>query len=94
MNRALTKTAPMTGILWFLALVFVFPVLWFLLSSFKPGHELFRYPLTLLPDTWSVQGYRDAWTRFDFAQYFLNTAIAAVVTTALTVIVSAATGYA
>ena len=94
MKRSLTAKVVISSLVWFLGLCFLFPVLWFLLSSFKPGHELFRYPLTLFPQDWTVQGYRDAWTRFDFARYFLNTSIAAVVTTALTVLVSAATGYA
>ena len=35
--------------MWVLAVVYGFPVLWFLLSSFKPGSELFTYPLSLLP---------------------------------------------
>ena len=77
-----------------LAARFAFPVLWFMLSSFKPGSELFSLPLTLFPENWTVSGYATAWTRFDFAQYFVNTAIVALVTTALTVLVSAMTGYA
>lgn len=83
-----------SAFVWGLALLFAVPILWFLLSSFKPGSELFRYPLTLFPEDWTVSGYATAWERFDFARYFLNTATAAVVTTALTVVVSAATGYA
>ena len=48
----------------------------------------------MFPDNWTVSGYTTAWTRFNFARYFTNTATAAVVTTLFTVIVSAATGYA
>ncbi|GAA2976594.1 alpha-1,4-digalacturonate transport system permease protein [Microbacterium terrae] len=85
---------PSTLILWLLALGFAVPVAWFLLSSFKPGSELFSLPLTLFPEDWTVSGYSTAWNRFNFAQYFMNTAIVAIVTTALTVVVSAMTGYA
>jgi alpha-1,4-digalacturonate transport system permease protein len=88
------RAVPSTVILWLLAVVYVFPVLWFLLSSFKPGSELFSLPLTILPEAWTISGYSTAWTRFDFQQYFINTSIVAVTTTALTVIVSAMTGYA
>jgi alpha-1,4-digalacturonate transport system permease protein len=88
------RAVPSTVILWLLAVVYVFPVLWFLLSSFKPGSELFSLPLTILPEAWTISGYSTAWTRFDFQRYFVNTAIVAVTTTALTVIVSAMTGYA
>lgn len=77
-----------------IAAAFAFPVLWFLLSSFKPGSELFSLPLRLFPDDWTLSGYSTAWTRFDFWRYFANTAIVAIVTTAFTVLVSAMTGYA
>ncbi|WP_232665828.1 carbohydrate ABC transporter permease [Pseudonocardia sp. TRM90224] len=83
-----------TLVLWLLGIVYLFPVLWFVLSSFKPGSELFSLPLTILPETWTTSGYSTAWSRFDFQRYFFNTSVVAVVTTALTVIVSAMTGYA
>lgn len=85
---------PSTIILWVLALCYLVPMLWFILSSFKPGSELFSLPLTLFPKTWTVSGYETAWNRFDFARYFMNTSIVAVITTVLTVVVSAMTGYA
>ncbi len=93
-NSGTGKVALSTVLVWLLAAAYFFPILWFLLSSFKPGSELFRYPLTLFPESWTVSGYTIAWSRFDFARYFANTATVALVTTALTVIVSAATGYA
>lgn len=83
-----------TTLLWVLAILMSFPLLWFLLSSFKPGGELFTYPLSFFPKEWTVQGYSDALERIDFVQYFANTAIVATVTTALTVFLSATTGYA
>lgn len=88
------RALPSTLILWVLALAFLFPVLWFILSSFKPGSELFSLPLTIFPENWTFSGYSAAWSRFDFQQYFYNTAVVAVVATVLTVIVSAMTGYA
>jgi alpha-1,4-digalacturonate transport system permease protein len=84
----------LTVLLVVIAGLFAFPMLWFLLSSFKPGSELFSLPLTLFPESWTASGYVTAWTRFDFWRYFANTGIVALVTTALTVLVSAMTGYA
>lgn len=92
--RKVVRALPGTIVIWVLALLFLFPLLWFLLSSFKPSTELFRFPLSLLPETWDISGYVTAWTRFNFWRYFANTGIVAIVTTAFTVIVSAATGYA
>ncbi|MDQ0575485.1 carbohydrate ABC transporter permease [Agromyces albus] len=88
------RAAPSTIILWVLAALYLFPTAWFLLSSLKPGSELFSLPLTILPRNWTVAGFVTAWNRFDFQQYFINTTVVAVVTTAFTVIVSAMTGYA
>lgn len=90
----LFRHAPSTVAVWILAALYLFPLLWFVLSSFKPGSELFSLPLRILPEQWTVSGYGTAWSRFDFQQYFLNTAIVAVITTVLTVFVSAMTGYA
>ncbi|QOR69635.1 carbohydrate ABC transporter permease [Ruania alkalisoli] len=88
------SATPGTIILWVLAALYAFPLLWFILSSFKPGSELFSLPLSILPETWTLSGYESAWSRFNFARYFANTGIVAVVTTALTVLVSSMTGYA
>ena len=87
-------SALQTAVLWGMALLFIVPLAWFFLSSFKPAGELFRYPLTMFPENWSVAGYETAWSRYDFALYFRNTAVVAIVTTVLTVIVSAMTGFA
>ncbi|UFU07673.1 carbohydrate ABC transporter permease [Ruania halotolerans] len=88
------SVAPGTILLWVLVAVYAFPLLWFVLSSFKPGSELFSLPLSILPENWTFSGYEAAWSRFNFARYFMNTGIVAVVTTALTVLVSSMTGYA
>jgi alpha-1,4-digalacturonate transport system permease protein len=83
-----------SSIMWLLVVVYGFPVLWFVLSSFKPAGDLFSYPLTFFPKQFTVSGYSQAWTRFDFASYFLNTLIVAVSATVLTIVASALAGYA
>lgn len=83
-----------TAALWLLIAVYGFPILWFVLSSFKPAGELFSYPLTLFTKHPTVAGYTEAWTSFDFARYFLNTMIVAVSATVLTIATSAMSGYA
>ncbi|WJX99897.1 carbohydrate ABC transporter permease [Curtobacterium sp. 458] len=88
------KAIAVSALLWVFIIGFGFPVLWFVLSAFKPGGELFSYPLTLFPEQWSVSGFVEAWQSFDFARYFGNTIVVALVTTVLTVLASAATGYA
>jgi alpha-1,4-digalacturonate transport system permease protein len=95
-NREIRAKAsiPLTLVMWVIAAIYALPLLWFLLSSFKPGSELFSYPLSMIPREWTFQGFADAWERVDFAQYFLNTATVSITTTVLTVFFSACTGYA
>lgn len=83
-----------TAVMWLLVAVYGFPLLWFVLSSFKPAGDLFSYPLTLFPKHPTVDGYVQAWNSFDFARYFGNTLIVAVSATVLTIAASAMSGYA
>ena len=61
------RAIAVSALLWVFIIGFGFPVLWFVLSAFKPGGELFSYPLTLFPKQWSVSGFVEAWQSFDFA---------------------------
>lgn len=92
--KELGAVVPMTTFMWLLAALYAFPLVWFLLSAFKPGSELFQYPLTILPENPTVAGFEKAWDRFDFMLYFSNTLAVALTTTVLTVIASAMCGYA
>lgn len=89
-----TATILLTTALFIVGILYMFPLLWFVLSSFKPGSELFAYPLSILPENPTLANYESAWNSLDFFRYFGNTLISSVVTTALTVIASATCGYA
>ncbi|MFA7130107.1 MAG: carbohydrate ABC transporter permease, partial [Sphaerochaeta sp.] len=77
-----------------LAFSTLFPVLWVLLSSFKPQSELFRIPLTLIPENWTIENYVSSIQQGNFARYFSNTVFVAVVSTLLTVVINVMAGYA
>lgn len=74
-------------------LLWLFPLLWFILSSFKPGSELFAFPLKIFPENPTVSNYTAAWNTMNFPRLFMNTLITTVVTTLLTIIASATAGY-
>lgn len=93
-KKTTTTTTLLTFALLLLGFMYLFPLLWFVMSSFKPGTELFAYPLKLFPDNPTVENYVNTWTVLDFMQYFGNTIQAAVVTTVLTIFASATCGYA
>ncbi len=88
-----TKTL-LTLALAIVCVLYLFPILWFLLSSLKPGNELFSYPLTIFPKHATFENFSNAWNTLDFFKYFKNTFISATITTVLTVLASATCGYA
>ena len=45
-------------LLFALAILWVFPVIWLVLSSFKDGSELFTYPLTFFPEHFTLENYK------------------------------------
>jgi multiple sugar transport system permease protein len=55
--------------------LYLFPLLWMVLSSFKTRHELYQYPPTFLPENWSLSNYTEAWSKAPWPAYFRNTAI-------------------
>lgn len=93
-SGGLRRAIPATTLLWVLAALYGLPVLWFVLSSFKPAGDLFSLPLTVFPDDPTVSGYKEAWASANFSGYFINTTLVCVIATILTVGVSCCTGYA
>jgi multiple sugar transport system permease protein len=70
------------------------PFVWMLLGSVKPEGELRRVPPTWLPETVTLENYRDLFARLNFPQFFVNSLIVAVVVTAGNLIVCSMLGYA
>lgn len=66
------------------ALWVAYPMFWMLMSSLKPGAEVFRAPFSLPgADNLRVDNYARAWTEANFGDYFLNSAIVTCVSVAL-----------
>ena len=70
-----------------------FPILWVLLSSFKPGVWVQSSELTLVKEP-TVDNYTYVLTQTNFPRWFLNSAIVAAFTMVIGVFLSATTGYA
>ena len=77
-----------------LAAATLFPVFWVAISSFKPQSELFRVPMSFLPDEWTLENYQNALSQGNFLLYFSNTVFVAVVATLITVMINIMSGYA
>ena len=76
------------------AILWIFPVIWLIISSFKDGSELFNYPLTILPEHFTLENYTTALQQFDLIRYTSNTAFITVTATVITVLMSCMCGYA
>jgi alpha-1,4-digalacturonate transport system permease protein len=75
------------------AFLMIFPIIWLLLSSFKPSTELFAYPLHLFPQKPDTSAYVSV-VKNGLFTYVKNSLFLAVVGTLITVVISAMCGYA
>ena len=85
------RRAPVQVILAVYAVVIAYPLLWMVISSFKSSSEIFADPWGL-PSVWLVQNYAAAWDR-GISDYFLNSVIVMVISTAATVALAALCAY-
>jgi hypothetical protein len=69
------SVAKHTGLI-LLTLVMLYPVIWMVASSLRPGDEIFRSP-GLIPDGLQLSNYSDGWNALSspFGHYLINSAI-------------------
>lgn len=72
----------------------LFPVVWLILTSFKPSSELRQRPITYWPETFTLQNYVSVFSENPFARFLLNSAVVSVVATLFCVLFAALAGYA
>src|ERR1700736_815311 len=72
----------------------LFPPLWILASSLKPPLQIFQWPPVLLPDPPTLANYLAALRAARFDIFFGNTAVVAVASTGLSVLISIMAGFA
>jgi len=75
------------GLLW------IYPFLWTISAAFKTQGGLFSGGASLLPDQLNFDNFVRAWVNAGFSQYFVNTVIYAVASTAIELVKSALCGY-
>lgn len=75
----------------------IFPVLWVLLSSFKPNEVIkTQTDLQVVPDPWTLENYRTVLTQndYEFLHWLGNSVAIALLTTIVGVFLSATAAYA
>ena len=71
-NRRLAGRILATLIVGGLAILFVFPFLWMLSTSFKYEIDVMEFPVRLIPKNWNFKNYVTVFTKSDFPGYYLN----------------------
>lgn len=75
-------------------IVWIYPFVWMVSSSFKTDAEYFNNGLALLPERFRWDNYVRAWETANFSQYFQNSVVLTASTVAIVVMLCALTGYA
>ncbi len=95
LNRRLTLPLVLAYAVLILGAVFViYPFLYMVMNSFKPGSEMLNYPRELFPREWTFTGYTGVFAELNVLRLFRNSALLAVSITALNTLLSALAGYA
>jgi multiple sugar transport system permease protein len=76
------------------ALLFLVPIIWMVLSALKPSAEVFTVPPKLFGSEILFSNFAEAWNYLPFGRFILNTIWVAGVGTLITLVASATAGYA
>ncbi|WP_248923965.1 carbohydrate ABC transporter permease [Paenibacillus hamazuiensis] len=81
-------------ILFLLAALWLFPVLWIVISSFKTNNDLYSFPPRFWPQPFTFEHFTDAFEKGNFGRYFMNSAIVTVSSTILLLLINSMAGFA
>ncbi|MDO5424389.1 MAG: carbohydrate ABC transporter permease [Eubacteriales bacterium] len=94
MTKAKRRTILYILLAFVLAAIFLFPIVWVVISSFKSANEMFSWPPTIFPKELTWDNYRSSFEKGDFLLYFKNSTVVTVCSTLLAVIINTMAGYA
>lgn len=93
-RRRMLATSFTYAVLVVLALLYVYPFLIQVATSFKTDAEAARNAISLIPQTWSTAAYERLFLRSDFPLWFRNSVVVTVVVTIGRVFINSLAGYA
>jgi sorbitol/mannitol transport system permease protein len=90
MARAVTpqRKALNTAAAWSVALILFFPILWTVLTSFKPEAQAVASPPIFLGFDWTLENYVEVNEQRDYFRFFMNSVIIAVGSTLLGLLIA------
>ncbi len=72
----------------------IFPFYWAIVTSFKPSGELFDTPVAYWPKTFTLENYRSVLSNPDFLRALRNSAITAISTVLIALVIGSLAAYA
>lgn len=81
------------AILLICSLIWIYPIVWTIISSFKPQANFFKEQLNLLPSMMTLDNYIRVWSKANFTIYFTNSVVVTICTVALVLIMTNMAGY-
>jgi multiple sugar transport system permease protein len=94
LRRQRRATIIVYALLVVLAMIYIYPFLIQLTTSFKTDQESVAAGVRLIPETWSLAAYRNLFLRSDFPLWFRNSVIVTLVVTVGRVFFNSLAGYA
>lgn len=76
------------------AFLFLFPLIWMLITSIRPLSDLYKENPTFLPGTVTIDNFIYIFSQQNFLKYFLNSVVITICTVALVLFSSLMGGYA
>ena len=92
--KEIMGTATHYLLLFIVAILSFFPILWAVLTAMKTPAEIYSYPLTYLPKTPTLENFIKALFETKFYVYIRNSIIVSVSVTLLTILISSLASYA
>ncbi|HOT32803.1 MAG TPA: carbohydrate ABC transporter permease, partial [Petrotogaceae bacterium] len=76
------------------AIIFLFPFIWMVLSTFKTQNELMAFPPRLLPKSFSFSNYKEIFDTVPFGKFYINSLIVTTCAVFLQLLTSSMAGFA
>lgn len=77
-----------------LSIVYLFPVLWVVLSSFKTQSDLYAWPPSFIPPNFTLENFRIAFSEGNFGLYFWNSTFVTITSTLIMILINTMAGFA
>jgi multiple sugar transport system permease protein len=91
--RAVSRRWLGLALLLTLTLVFIFPILWMVSTSFQAGEKMFQLTTEWIPSEWHAENYPNALSRAAFAQYFINSGVVSIAVMVGNIVFGTLAGY-